>query len=622
MSKEKIKSLAKKILKAKQDYYNLQPTVSDNVFDAWIDELSKLDPDNFAVTGIGSAPISSWVKVTHEIPMSSLNKVNTSEELKSWAQNDCDSANEFLVTEKLDGISVSLKYENGQLIQAATRGSGEVGENITLNVIKMKCVPLNLPNDVTLHIRGEIVLLKNDHLAYFSDYANPRNAAAGIAKRLDSEGSEHLTVICYTVEGPDFDTELQSFQFLDNLGFRTPSYEVTSTLGVTVLWQNYQLNIRDRLDYEIDGLVIRLNDRAKQFSLGEKNHRPKGAVAFKFEGATAISTVRAIVNQVGQTGRITPVAEFDEVDLLGAKVKRASLYNYSYVNQLRISVGSEVLIKRANDVIPRLQEVITENGNPAEAPNLCPDCQQPTTQQGEYLLCTNKVTCPPQVLGRISMWVSELNILEWGDKIIQKMIDQTIVSDIADIYKLKVEDISNLDRLGEKSAQNLIKELDKYREITLEHFIGGLGIENVATSTAKLVINAGYDSFEKIKMLSFGQLENIPGFGSIKAKAFVDGMKNNEQRIQNILDSGVKIKEKVKGSLTGKSFCFSGASSLPRAKLHKMVEENGGEVKKSVGASLTYLVIPAIESNTSKAQSAKKNNVTMIDEKQFMEMIK
>ena len=622
MSKAKTKELAKKIVKASDAYYNGDPIVSDKVWDAWFDELKKLDPDHPVVTGVGAIPVSEWKKVAHEVPMGSLNKVNTPEELQEWVDTDCKGEKEYLGTEKLDGISLSMKYEDGVFQQGLTRGDGETGEDISVNVKRMKGVPEKLKDSFSGHIRGEIVLLKSDHKKHFPEQANPRNAASGIAKRLDGDGVDHLSVKCYNVEGEDFKTELKAFERLDALGVDTPNYKKVTAKGAIKMWHDYQAKTRDSLDYEIDGLVFTVNDSAKKFSLGDKGRGPAGSMAFKFEAPTAETVIRKIIWQVGNTGRITPVAVFDEVDLLGAKVTRASLYNQAYIDEIGVGVGATVIVKRANDVIPRVEEVVKPGPHGvAKSPGICPECGTPTERHGEYLLCPNKVDCPPQVLGRISTWIAELGILEWGDKIIQKLIDAGMVEDVADIYNLTVDDIASLDRMGKRSAQNLVNELDKYRSVPLHNFIGGLGIENVATSTVKLVMGAGYDSLDAVKSASVSELEGISGFGNIKATALHNGVKNNADRIQDIINAGVKVKDKVKGVLSGQSFCFTGKSELPRKNLQKLVEENGGEVKKSVGKGLSFLVLADPNSTSAKAKAAKKNGTELLSEEGFMEMV-
>jgi len=642
--KKELKQLLDKVDAYDDAYYNEnKKLVSDAEYDGLKDRLKTLSHDfepqegsktdeklkirlDDALSRVGAPPPKDgkWKKVQHEVPMNSLNKVNLPAELGDWHKK-CGGARELFITEKLDGISISLRYQNGKLVLGCTRGDGEVGEDITRNVRKMKGVPHTLSKDFTGHIRGEIVLFHSDWKKHMPDMANPRNAASGISKRIDGHQTEHLTVLVYTIDGVDFDTEVECFEYMKSLGFNVPNFHTGTLDDANKLWQKYMDENRETLEYDIDGLVVRINDRAKQLALGEENHRPKGAIAFKFEAPEARTIIRNIVCQVGDTGQITPVAEFDEVELLGAKVKRASLHNFGLIKQLGVNIGAEVLVERANDVIPYIKKVTTKAPDTNESfgiPEKCPSCGAPTVRVGEYVICPNKSDCPPQVLGRLNKWIKELGILEWGESILTKLIDSGKVEDVADIYKLKVQDITSLERMGEKGAKNLLEELDKYRAVTLENFLGGLCIDGVATSTAKAIIDAGHDTLDKILGLSVNQLESIPGFGEKKAQAFHDGLVENANRIEAILNAGVSIKARAKGNLTGTSFCFTGSMDTSRTLLQKMVEEAGGTVKNSVGKGLTYLVIADPNSTSSKAQAARKLDVKLLSESDFLDLVK
>lgn len=618
-------------------YNNNEQLISDAEYDGLKDQIRRLNATfkaqskadekiairlEDAATRVGAPPFKSgWPKVVHTVPMGSLNKVNTPVEFQEKWIDKCNNPKTLFISEKLDGISVSLQYENGVLVQGATRGDGESGEDITRNVKKMKGVPEVLLHKVSRNIRGEIILLHSDWKTHVPGMKSPRNGAGGIAKRLDGTDSQHLTVIAYTVEGQDFTTELEAIEYIKSLGFNVPNYTVVDSVRDAVsVWQKYMDVTRKTLDYDIDGLVIRINDRVHQISLGEENHRPAGAIAFKFEAPQARTIVRDIICQVGNTGHITPVAIYDDVELMGCTNNRASLHNFSLVKELGINVGAEILVRRAGDIIPYIDKVTKSNGGFAP-PTQCPVCGAGTAFAGAYLVCPNKNGCPAQVLGRLNKWVKELGILEWGEAVLNKVIDSGKVKDVADLYRLTLADLMDLDRMGEKNSANLLVELDKYRSISLENFLGGLCIEGVATSTAKSIIKAGYNSLEKIQKLSVAQLETIPKFGHTRAMAFYTGLIENKNRIEDILAAGVTIRPPIKGALSGKSICFTGASSLPRAKLQKMATDAGGEVKKSVGRDLSYLVIADINSTTSKAVAARKNGITLISEEQFLAMI-
>lgn len=626
MSKDRIKELETKIFQARNDYYNGSPTVSDKVFDAWVDELRLLDPTSKAVTAIGSpiAP-SEWKKAKHQIPMGSLDKVNLPEELEKWVKDTANADGEKLfVTEKLDGLSIEVIYENGSLHQAITRGDGETGEDVTVNVVKMGGVHSHLKHKFTGSLRGEIIMKKSIHKKHFADKANPRNAASGTCKRLDGVGVEHLDILFYQVLGDvDFRTEAKQFNWLEQNGFTTPNFWTFANHGeVSKHWRDYQDNDRQNLDYDIDGLVIRLNDMAKQIALGEKDLRPKGAIAFKFDNEARESVIRDIIWQVGNSGRITPVAVVDPVQLVGATVTRASIYNMSYIEELKLDIGASVLVARANDVIPRIEELIKGTGKVAKPPTQCPECGGNVKFDGENLMCTNTVKCPAQVKGRIKNWIKELNLLEWGDTLVEKLVDSGKVNNIADLYLLKTDDIANLDRLGEKTAKKALETLHNNKEVALEVFLGALSIPMIGQSTIKAIMNAGCDTLERFGQLGASQFETVPGVGPTKAKFLADGLRYNQQLILDILLNGVKIKDKIVGTMTGSSVCFTGSMKTKRPVLEKMAADAGADVKGSVGKGLTYLVIADPNSTSSKAQAARKLGTKLISEEDFLDLVK
>ena len=408
-------------------YYNdFNPTISDQEYDGLKDRLGTLvkaftKPENpieeqlqirakKTLVRIGAPPPEhgDWPKYTHEFPADSLNKVNLPEELFVW-HDKCGKPTELLDTEKIDGMSISLKYENGKLFCAASRGDGHIGENITANVSLMD-IPLRLTENFSGHIRGEIVLLKSMWKKHLPHMSNTRNAT-GLAKRHDGSDCQYLTIIAYTIEGKDFAKESEAYEYIKKLGFKIPNYRIGTVQDSIVTWQEYMDTTRETLDYDIDGRVIIINDRAARFALGNEGRGPKGAIAFKFEAPEARTKITDIISQVGDTGIITPVAEFEEVELLGAKIKRASLHNFSLVKELGINIGAEVIVERCNDVIPGIKEVITPNNGYFHIPENCPACGTKTIRTGEYVRCPNKQTCPPQIIGKINKWVGELGIL-------------------------------------------------------------------------------------------------------------------------------------------------------------------------------------------------------------------
>ena len=615
--------LAKRIVDARFAYYNAyKTTISDAAYDALCAELKTIDPSNPALVAIGAPAGSAWKKARHQIPMGSLDKVKTPEEMTEWVSGLPVAARQRLFyTLKLDGISIELVYDKGRLVQAITRGDGTTGEDILANVRRMSGLPAKLAS-FSGSLRGEIVLRKSVHAKHFKDMPSLRNAAGGVSKRIDGTDVEKLDVFLYQVVGKDFKTEEDQFNWLEDVGAQRPNWgTVATTNALNTVWTDYQSKLRDKLDFDIDGLVVRVNDMSEQLSLGDKDMRPLGAVAYKFESEKARTFCRAIEDSVGNTGHITPVCIFDDVVLAGAKINRASLYNYKYIKQLGLDIGAEILISRAGDVIPRCEEVVTATGTTRQPPKKCPECGAGTRFDGDFLCCTDIEHCPAQVKGRIYTWIAQHNILEWGTSVVEKLVESRKVVTIADLYKLRVSDIASLDRMGEKSAQNCYDSLWNNTEITLDNFLGGLNIPLIGASMIRMVMDAGYDSLPKIMELSLGQLLTVPGFGGEKANALREGLQSNKQLIQDLLKNGVKIKAKIVGSLSGKTFCFTGTMKTKRAELETLVEQNGGTLK-SVGKTLDYLVIDDPSSTSSKAQAARKFNIKLISEDQFLKMAK
>jgi DNA ligase (NAD+) len=625
MSKDRIKELAVKINQARHDYYNGQSKVSDKVYDAWIDELASLDPKNLAVIGIGSEPVSNWDKYTHLVPMGSLNKAQTQEEFRAWCGKYLTVQDRMLLTLKLDGLSVSLIYENGALVKAATRGSGTTGELITANVARMRGVPLRLKQKINATIRGEILLSKENHAKYFSDYSNTRNAASGVSRRYDGEGSDKLTVIVYQLTTDDLDlkTHEEMFTALQQLDFIVPTfYVLTIPEEVIVIRNDYEDGLRDKYQFDLDGLVVHVDDLQKHEQYGSLHSKPYASIAYKFDSVAREGHIGDIIVQCGNSGRLTPVVVFNpKVHLMGAEIEKASLHNFANIEELGVGIGATVLVCRSNDVIPFVEEVVVAPKKVFTAPTHCPVCNSLVVERGEYVQCPNTATCPAQVLGRLLNWIKELNVLEWGESLLQKLIDSGKVSTIADLYKLTVADIATLDRMGDKSAQKCYDILHANKEIPLEIFLGALSIPMIGQSTIKAIMDAGCDTLTKFGQLGANEFAQVPGVGPTKSESLAQGLKDNQQLILDLLTNGVKIKKKIIGKLTNKSLCFTGTMAHKRAELEQMVVEAGGTVKSSVGKGLTYLVINDTASTSSKAQAARKLGTSLISEDEFLSMI-
>jgi len=626
---DRIKELEELLAKAQNDYYNGTPTVSDEVYDAWKDELSDLNAVSYYLKAVGAPPVSEWVKVKHLYPMGSLNKVNTLEEMSEWITSYAPGE-ELLVSEKLDGISVSVRYVNGKLTQALTRGDGKIGEDITVNVARMKGVLDKIPRKTTCLVRGEIIIRKSDFDEHFANkYSNTRNAASGISKRYDGQSCEHLSVLFYKVlGGPKLEFESDQFRFIESMGLSTPGWSLSrmqpGSKTPLDIWVEYHQSKRDKLDHDIDGLVVAINDVGKQFMLGEQDMRPLGAVAFKFAPITRESVLRSITWQTGGTGRITPVANFDPVNILGTKIENASLYNWKYINTLGLFKGCKILVARAGDVIPKVvanlsRGTLVNSDLFFQPPTTCPSCGAEVVQEGEFHVCPNRDRCSAQVVGRVSQWLSNLGILEWGDVLLEKLAASGLVKSVPDLYRLTVEQVAGLDRMGSTSATKVLGLLHEKKTLTLDLMLGSLCIPGVAQSTIRLIMDAGYDDIHKLRGLNVGILSKVKGIGPVKAAVLIQWLKDNSHIVDELGQVGVVVQDPIRGKFSGMYFCFTGEMSHKRGDLEQMVRDNGGEVKGSVTKKLTYLV--AADTTTTKAAAARKYGTKCISEEEFLSLV-
>jgi len=638
MSDREIQDLVEQLQQARDAYYNDAPVMSDAEYDALEDELRELDPKNAFFKQVGAkTKTTKWKKVKHGAPMGSLLKVQNQEEFDKWAKDTEDkiakgeragdleeAKRDLVVSEKLDGISISLKYEKGKLVQAVTRGDGETGEDITRNVLLMKGVVKDA-RDLTGFIRGEIILKKSDHQKHVPEYKNPRNAASGIAKReSDADPCKHLTVVCYQVLSRQHPITAKSVEFklLKALGFTVPNWKRVKPSGVASMYQDYINTTRAGLDYEIDGLVVEHDDLTVMEHLGEHDGRPKGARAFKFPHEKQPTRLREIVWQVGNSGRVTPVAYFDTVELAGASVSQASLHNVSNIHRLAadspqklMGLSDKILVSRRNDVIPYVEKVLTPSKNARFAvPHDCPSCGNRLKMKGEYLLCDNSARCPAQQSGAIKRWVKKLDIKDWGDTLIEALCENGMVKSVSDLYGLDEDKLAAVTlsgkKVGKSTAKKVMKNLRAKMELRVHEFVGALGIDLWGQSMCKFIVDAGIDTLEKMEDASVGDIAQVPGVGETKAVAFVDGFRRRKKVIDDLLAAGVKVKAPVSGGkLAGLSFCFTGIRDKAFA---AEIEDAGGAVKGSVGKGLTYLVAKDPKSTSGKAKKARDLGVEVI----------
>ena len=629
--------LADKLREATAAYTLGTPIMSDAEFDALEDALRRISPSHPYFAEVGAPLVDGWQKVKHPIPMGSLDKAQTEEEFFAWL--DKMEGEEIVGSDKMDGISLRLTYEGGKLAAGVTRGSdGEWGQDITRNVRVMKGVLSDVLYDGTLHIRGEVVCRKSDHAEHFPDESNPRNTAAGKAvAQTGWRRAQHLTFYAYNIfsENPEHGAKTRSeeFEVLEDWGFNVPnrftlSGPIDEVKGLALAIREAYINgVRDKIDYDIDGLVFEVNDSAKRETFGSHNLRPKGAVAFKFPHESKPTILRDILWQVGGSGRVTPVAVFDAVELAGASIRQASLHNVAYIGRLvdeaygdkvALAKGDEILVSRRNDVIPYVEKVLIQDadGETLPTPSTCPSCSTALTMKGEYLICPNEEECPAQALGSLKRWVTKLNILHLGEAILKASVEAGMVKGIGDLYRLEESRVAALTmdgrRVGGAAARGL-KNLHAKKAIDLALFVGSLGIPLVGRKMVKILVEAGYDDLSKLAVATEAEMAAVDGFGPGRAAAFRKGYDARVALIQDILDAGVTILAPVAptgSGMAGEAVCFSGVRDKAVA---AAIEAAGGSIASGVSKNTTILVLKDVNSTSSKAKKARDLGIPIMD---------
>jgi len=577
---------------------------------------------------------SEWKKVTHKIPMTSMNKVNTHEEFLKWAQEIGD--NSYVIMDKMDGGSIDLVYEDSKLVTCTTRGNGIAGENIFQNVVKMKNVKSSIPG-FTGELKGEIVILREDFetLSLSNDCKNPRNTAVGTSKRLDGKYSDLLSVVFYDIhdQNHDFETEEEKLLTMEKYGIKLCFWKKVSVIEAIEVYDTYNNEIRATLNYDIDGLITRSNSIENQEKHGMLGENPKAKIAWKFPPIKKVAKLLGVEWNIGNSRTITPIALLEPTPMGGVTVSRCSLYNVSSFQEMNFTKNCDVLLTRANDVIPKILQSLTETNDKFEIPSKCPCCGGEATIEGKFLKCTNDA-CAGLGTGNLKRWTEVLNIDDVGTKLILNLYNSNLVREPADFYKLTQEQLMNLDRMGERSATKILKNINAKKVLTIPEFIAGLNMSNFSESTAKSLVEAGFDSIEKIFDAKQSELVNVKGIEVTTANKIINGMKSKVNIIKNLFDVGISIKkiEKFQAStnkLAGMSFCFTGAiqkigangKRLAREDMHKLVLENGGSVSDSVKKGLTYLVMADPSSTSTKAVKARELGTQVLSETDFFKMI-
>ncbi|MBC8175349.1 MAG: NAD-dependent DNA ligase LigA [Candidatus Marinimicrobia bacterium] len=662
---DRIEELKEKIERHNYLYYVLDnPEISDAEYDVLMRELLNLDsqhpelitPDS-PTQRVGAPPLKEFGTITHRIPMLSLENAMNESEIRAFDERvkrglDSQDKVTYVAESKLDGLAVELIYEEGIFVSGSTRGDGYTGEDITQNLRTIRSIPLRLiqeqlPAPSLLEIRGEVFMEKagfktlNEQRLKDEEppFANPRNAAAGSLRQLDSSiaAKRPLKIYCYglgQVEGATFMTHWKALIQLKKWGLPVnPHVHLCKGIEETIDYYKTWQEKRDELPYDIDGIVIKVNDFSKREQLGIRTRSPRWAIAGKFKAKQATTVLEDIEASVGRTGAITPVAHLKPVNVGGAVVSRATLHNQDEIDRKDIRIGDTVLIQRAGDVIPEVIKVILSKRPPETKPFVlpdeCPVCgDRVIRSKGEVVIRCQNIACPAQVKGRIEHFASKRAMkIEWlGTKLIAQMVDTELIHSFADLYYLNKEDILSLERMAEKSAGNIINSINTSRGTTLFQFIYGLGIRNVGEHLAQ-VLAQEFGTLDDLMSATYDQLHSIDEIGPIVADSIVNFFASHENRrvIQQCWDGGVKlelpdlVERETSSFFANKIFVFTGTlEKFTRYEAEDMVERFGGRATKSISKKTDYVV--AGPGAGSKLRKAQELGITTLTEEEFLEM--
>jgi len=636
-------------------YVENDPVIGDRAYDALFSRLQRLesafdlDTDGSPTQRVGGEPLDELPDVEHVARMGSIDQGGEEADVREFdsrVRNGLDGDVQYFCEPKFDGLSVEIVYEDGVYQRAATRGDGEVGEDVTENVRTISSVPQRLRGDYPdfLAVRGEVYIPRDAFTAFNRErvergedpFANPRNAAAGTLRQLDPSvtAERPLSIFFFGVldASVDFESHSELHERFPEWGLRVcDRTAVVDDIDAAIDYRNEQQQARDDLDYEIDGVVIKVDDMDACDDLGSTARAPRWAFAYKFPARKEETTVRDIVVQVGRTGRLTPVALMDPVEVGGVTVSRASLHNPSLIADLGVDVGDRVRIKRAGDVIPDVVEVLDDDGDGHfEFPETCPACDSPVEHDGPMAFCTGGLTCPAQRERSVEHYASRdaLDIEGVGEKAVQQLLDAGLVSDPADLYDLTVEDLTGLEGWGETSARNLVEGMDDAREPPLADFLVALGIPEVGTVTARNLAQE-FGTFEAILDATdegdTDAFEAVPDVGQTVARSIVEFFEGEGNRavIDRLLDHvEPQAAEETDGdALDGQTFVFTGSlDGYTRGEAQELVERNGGSATSSVSGNTDYLVL-GDNPGQRKQDDAAEHGVETLTEDEFEELL-
>ena len=654
-AKAEIKKLVEELNEHNHRYYVMdEPTINDFEYDALMRRLIELEEQNPELIApdsptqrVGGAAISAFEEVTHEVPLESLNDVFSDEELKAFHEKiDQSLADpEFTVEPKIDGLSMALIYKNGVFVKGATRGDGRVGEDVTENLKTIRSIPLTIPDaPETLIVRGEVYMPKKvfeelnaqRELRGEKLFANPRNAAAGTMRQLDPKvvAARKLDILVFNIQrvnGISFTSHSETLEYLKTRNFKVIPYKIATNYDECVSIIHEMGDRRDEYEYGIDGAVVKVNSLTERDRLGSTAKAPRWAAAYKYPPEKKETVVKDIVVQVGRTGVLTPKAVFDPVRLAGTTVTYATLHNQDNIDALDIRIGDTVLVQKAGDIIPEVLSVNKakrpEGTVPYKLPELCPVCSSPVSRDvdGAAVRCTG-AECPAQQLRNIVHFASKgaMDIDGLGESLAKSLIDAGLISTAADLYELEAQSVAMLERMGKKSAENLIAAIEKSKSAGMAKLLYALGIRQVGEAAAKLLARR-FGDMDALKAATAEELTNINDVGATTAAYITEWFANpqSEHLLSRLKAAGVSmtaIEDRVDSRFEGMTFVLTGTlSQYTRDEAKTIVERLGGKVSGSVSKKTT--VVLAGESAGSKLTKAQELGIKIIDEAEFAEMI-
>ena len=663
MGKEDIKlqidNLIDKINYHSDKYYNQDtPEISDFEYDMLMKELIKLEAENpefkrvdSPSNRVGGVALDKFDQVTHKNPMLSLSNAYSAEDLRDFdrrVREMTDGDVEYVVEFKIDGLSVGITYEKGEFKSAATRGNGIIGEEISKNAMTIKSVPLKIDDKREIIVRGEVYISK-ENFEKVNEYqeehdlqifANPRNLAAGSLRQLDSKltAKRPLDIFVFNLENINeldgIDTHSDSLEYLKKLGFSvSENYKICKSIDEVIEFIEYWTENRGSLKFDIDGMVVKVNNIEQRNEMGFTAKSPRWAIAYKFPAERKKSKILDIEVEVGRTGTITPTAILEPVRLAGTSVSRATLHNEDFIREKDIKLFDHVIVQKAGDIIPQIVEVVKEDRTGDEKdfvmPSVCPECGEPTVRlEGEAAVKCINISCPAQIRRGMIHFVSReaMDIDGMGESIITLFLKEGLIKDVSDIYYLKKEQIVPLERMGEKSADNLIKAIEKSKSNDLWRLINGLGIRFVGVKGAK-ILASNFSSLDEIMNADVERLQQLEEFGSIMSESVVKFFREEQNLavIQKLKDAGVNTEagedksEGIPQLFEGMKIVLTGTlPTLKRNQAKEIIELRGGKATSSVSKSTTFVL--AGEEAGSKLTKANDLGIKVIDEDMFLKL--